>query len=98
MLVGNVMNCAVYKSEKKSDYYVYLIRVHEEAVDFSCIPDALSKLLGNLEFVMDLELSESRKLAQADVSEVIDSLQGNGFYLQTPPKHEKVNFIENSKL
>jgi len=92
------MNCAVYKSEKKSDYYVYLKRVHEEAIDFSCIPETLSKLLGNLEFVMDLELSESRKLAQADVSEVIDSVQENGFYLQTPPKQEIVNFIENSKL
>jgi len=92
------MNCAVYKSEKKSNYYVYLKRVHEEAIDFSCIPETLSKLLGNLEFVMDLELAESRKLAQANVNEVISSLQENGFYLQTPPKHEKVNFIENSKL
>ncbi|VAW90448.1 Protein YcgL [hydrothermal vent metagenome] len=92
------MNCAVYKSEKKSDYYVYLKRVDEEAVDFSCIPEALDKLLGNLEFVMDLELSEARKLAQADVTEVIASLREEGFYLQTPPKHEIINFIENSKL
>ncbi|MCF6325310.1 MAG: YcgL domain-containing protein [Gammaproteobacteria bacterium] len=92
------MNCAVYKSEKKSDYYVYLKRVDEEAVDFSCIPEALDKLLGTLEFVMDLELSEARKLAQADVTEVIASLREEGFYLQTPPKHEVINFIENSKL
>ncbi len=92
------MNCAVYKSEKKSDYYVYLKRVDEEAVDFSCIPEVLDKLLGNLEFVMDLELSEARKLAQADVTEVIASLREEGFYLQTPPKHEIINFIENSKL
>jgi len=92
------MNCAVYKSEKKPDYYVYLKRVHDEVVDFSCIPETLYNLLGNLEFVMDLELSPSRKLAHANVSEVIDSLQKDAFYLQTPPKHEKVNFIENSKL
>ncbi len=92
------MNCAVYKSEKKSDYYVYLKRVDDEAVDFSCIPEVLDKLLGNLEFVMDLELSEARKLAQADVTEVIASLREEGFYLQTPPKHEIINFIENSKL
>ncbi len=92
------MNCAVYKSEKKSDYYVYLKRVDDEAVDFSCIPEVLDKLLGNLEFVMDLELSEARKLAQADVTEVIASLREEGFYLQTPPKHEVINFIENSKL
>ncbi|MBL1260060.1 MAG: YcgL domain-containing protein [Thiotrichaceae bacterium] len=92
------MNCAVYKSEKKSDYYVYLKRVDDEAVDFSCIPDVLDKMLGNLEFVMDLELSEARKLARADVKEVIASLRGDGFYLQTPPKLEVINFIENSKL
>jgi len=92
------MNCAVYKSEKKSDYYVYLKRVDDEAVDFSCLPQMLDKLLGNLEFVMDLELSDARKLAQSDVNEVIDSVREKGFYLQTPPKPEKVNFIENSKL
>ncbi len=92
------MNCAVYKSEKKSDYYVYLKRVDDEAMDFSCIPDVLDKLLGNLEFVMDLALSDARQLAQADVNEVIDSLREKGFYLQTPPKHEVINFIENSKL
>ena len=93
-----VLSCAVYKSEKKSDYYLYLRRDEGLEDDFSCLPETLSKLLGRLEFVMELELSEARKLAQADVKEVIETLQNRGFYLQTPPKHEKVNFIENSKL
>ena len=93
-----VLSCAVFKSEKKSDYYLYLRRDEGQEDDFSCIPETLSKLLGNLEFVMELELSETRKLAQADVIEVIERIQEQGFYLQTPPKHEKINFIENSKL
>ncbi len=92
------MNCAIYKSNKKADYYLYLRRDAEQKEDFSCLPDTLSSLLGKLDFVMALELSNARKLAQADVDEVIASLQENGFYLQTPPRHEIINFIENSKL
>jgi len=91
-------NCAIYKSDRKTDYYLYLRRETEQEIDFSCIPETLTNLLGKLEYVMDLELCESRKLAQAEVKEVIESLQESGFYLQTPPKYERVNFIENSKL
>lgn len=94
------MNCAIYKGHKKADCYLYL-RQSEEAegeVDFSCLPEALLGLLGNLEFVMTLELSSARKLAQADVDEVIAAIHENGFYLQSPPRPEMINYIENSKL
>ena len=40
---------------------------------------------GELELVMKLELSESRKLARVDVATVIEELQQTGFYLQVPP-------------
>jgi len=92
------MNCAIYKSGKKPDYYLYVERVAGKEDDFSYVPATLTTLLGVLDFVMEIELSEARRLAQADVLEVMESLQKNGFYLQTPPRHEKINFIENSKL
>lgn len=97
ILVVN-MNCAIYKSDKKPDYYLYIARVSEKEDDLSCLPDALAGLLGQLEFVMQLELSDGRKLAQADVGEVMESVQKNGYYLQTPPRAEIINQIENSKL
>ncbi len=92
------VNCAVYKSGRKPDYYLYLRRDAGQEDDLSSIPETLSSLLGELEFVMELELSEARKLAQADVVEVMRALHESGFYLQTPPKYETVNYIENSKL
>lgn len=88
------MNCAIYKSDKKLDYYLYV----EREDDFSRVPKNLLSLLGSLEFVMAFQLSATRKLAQADVDEVIKSLQQDGYYLQSPPRHEKLNFIENNKL
>lgn len=88
------VNCAIYKSDKKLDYYLYV----EREDDFSRVPKNLLSLLGSLEFVMAFQLSATRKLAQADVDEVIKSLQQDGYYLQSPPRHEKLNFIENNKL
>ncbi len=46
----------------------------------------LKRMMGTLEFVMELELSAERKLAQADVNEVMIKLEDEGFYLQMPPK------------
>ena len=76
------MNCAIYKGSKKYDSYLYI----EKEDDFSRVPEALLKMLGELEFVMALELSAERKLAQADVNAVMAKLEDEGFYLQMPKK------------
>ncbi|MGE8539224.1 MAG: YcgL domain-containing protein, partial [Acinetobacter sp.] len=41
---------------------------------------------GRATFVMHLELSESRKLARANVLHVMDSIATRGFFLQMPPE------------
>ena len=74
------MNCVIYKGSKKYDSYLYI----EKEDDFSRVPDALMSMLGTLEFVMALELSPERKLAQADVEAVMAKLKDEGFYLQMP--------------
>ena len=74
------MNCAIYKGSKKYDSYLYI----EKEDDFSRVPDALISMLGKLEFVMALELSAERQLAQADVNAVMEKLKSEGFYLQMP--------------
>jgi uncharacterized protein YcgL (UPF0745 family) len=76
------MNCSIYKGSKKYDAYLYV----EKQDDFSRVPDVLLKMMGKLEFVMTIDLRAQRKLAQADVEEVIAKLDKEGFYLQMPKK------------
>lgn len=75
------MNCVVYKSLKKEACYLYVAGDG----DLEQVPDTLKNLLGRLEKVMDLELSPERRLALADIEDVLAALRENGFYLQMPP-------------
>ena len=59
------MQCAIYKSRKKQDTYLYTATKD----DFSRVPETLLKLIGELVHVMDLDLSPERKLAQEDTAE-----------------------------
>ncbi len=53
--------------------------------DLENLPEALLMLTGKLEQAMELDLTPERKLARADVVEVMQSLEEKGFYLQIPP-------------
>ena len=74
------MQCAIYKSRRKQDTYLYLAAKD----DFSHIPEALLKMLGEPVHIMDLDLSPERRLAQEDVAEVLRNLQERGWHLQMP--------------
>ncbi|TCK17226.1 hypothetical protein DFR30_0447 [Thiogranum longum] len=76
------MQCLVYKSLRQFDYYLFV----KKGEDMERVPDALKTLLGNLEFVTDVELHDQRKLAQADVVEVMAQIEAEGYYLQMPPR------------
>lgn len=76
------MRCTIYKSLRQFDYFLYV----RTADGFSRIPDALQALLGRLEKVMDVELHAGRRLAQADVIEVMHQIEAQGYYLQMPPR------------
>lgn len=75
-------SCAIYKSLKKFDSYLYV----EREGDFTRVPPALLQMLGRLDHVMTLELTPERKLANADVAQVRRQLSEQGYYLQLPPK------------
>jgi len=75
------MHCVIYKGPRKADTYLYV----EREGDFERVPPSLLDLLGPLQKVMDLELSPDRRLAQADVDEVMAALRERGYYLQLPP-------------
>ncbi|GAA03646.1 YcgL domain-containing protein [Photobacterium leiognathi] len=74
------MLCAIYKSLKKDNTYLYI----NKKDDFSDVPEALMTTFGKPQFVMVLKL-DGRKLALADVEKVKEALKTVGFYLQVPP-------------
>jgi uncharacterized protein YcgL (UPF0745 family) len=77
-----MMKCWIYKSMRRPDHYLY----SDRADDLPQVPAALHALLGPLDFVMELELSPARRLAQADVETVLAALRDQGYYLQMPPR------------
>lgn len=80
------MKTMIYKGIKKPDSYLYI----EIEDDFSRVPEALLSAMGDLSQVMTIDLSPDKKLAQADVNQVMTELQENGFYLQIPSESEKL--------
>ena len=78
------MQCVVYKSFKQFDYFLFVKKEDE----FVRVPGSLRQMLGVLEKVMDLELDESRNLAQADVVVVMQQIEERGYYLQMPPQSD----------
>lgn len=53
--------------------------------DFSAVPEALMAMLGKLEWVMEVDLSTRRELAQVDCATLIQQIEQNGYFLQLPP-------------
>ena len=74
------MRCYVYRSVKKADTYIYLL----EKDSTSSIPAGLKKLLGNVEYVLELDLEKTQNLANADIDQVISNLNTHGYYVQLP--------------
>ena len=72
------MLCHIYRSNRKLDTYLYLA----EKDDFSMIPEDLMRVFGPPEFSFSFDLTEQRKLALEDPSEVLENLQHQGFHLQ----------------
>ncbi len=77
----NAMLAYVYKSLKKADTYLYLAARD----DFSRLPEPLRLQLGGMQFVLDVDLTPERKLAQADPRVVMENLATRGFHVQFPP-------------
>lgn len=75
------MQAYVYKSLRKPDTYLFL----GKRDDFLVLPPQVRAPLGELVFVLELALTENRRLARADPAVVRANLQAHGFHLQFPP-------------
>ena len=76
-----LMKTWVYKGSRKTNTYLYVAREG----DFSRVPQVILELMGQLELVLNVDLSKRESLARADIPEVISKLSEQGFFLQLPP-------------
>ncbi|MEW5756023.1 MAG: YcgL domain-containing protein [Pseudomonadota bacterium] len=78
------MQCWIYKGKKKQDHYLFV----EAENDFSRVPATLLTLIGELVFVMTVDITPECRLATSNPVEVIKHIEANGYFLQLPPKEE----------
>ncbi len=78
------MQCYVYKSSKKNDYFLYLPKELDAHKRSETIPDSLLEMLGELALVVDFDLEETRQLPNVDAKQVLAALSDRGFYIQVP--------------
>ncbi|WNC67277.1 YcgL domain-containing protein [Thalassotalea nanhaiensis] len=78
------MLCAVYKSSRKLETYLYVLKRD----DFSSVPEALMKTFGTPQLVTLINLANRDKLGIADIDKLKTNLSQHGFYLQLPPPTE----------
>jgi len=76
------MQAFVYKSQRKTDTFVYLAARD----DFEKIPEPLRAQLGELAFVLEVALTPERRLARENPDVVRKNLAASGFHLQFPPR------------
>lgn len=76
------MQCKIYRSETQDYTYLYLA----EGKELEDLPEFLLEKFGPPTLVMELDLSERKKLAQADLQSVRSQLLSKGYYLQLPPE------------
>jgi hypothetical protein len=80
------MLCAVYKSSKKAETYLYV----PGRDDFSKVPKMLMSTFGPPVFLMIMPLKKDRKLARMNIEKLRSELNTKGFYLQLPPPEESM--------
>lgn len=78
------MQCFVYASHRRPDTYLWLRQ--RDALDG--VPGNLRQTLGELRFVIEVELDAGRRLPNADAPTVLTRLESQGWYLQMPPAQD----------
>ncbi|WP_233840010.1 YcgL domain-containing protein [Dyella sp. 2HG41-7] len=76
------MHCFVYASQRKADTYLWLDRKDH----FDAVPPSLALMLGDLRFVLEVELHAERRLPHESTDVVMDHLREQGWHLQLPPQ------------
>lgn len=75
------MQCFVYASSRRDGTYVWL----RERDQFDLLPDTLVGQVGELRFVLEVDLAADRALPREDAAIVLAHLDQQGWHLQLPP-------------
>ena len=73
--------CEIYKSKKQEELYLYV----DKTKGFERVPPELLDKINGDKAILTLVLTPERKLARADIGQVMDDIQTKGYYLQLPP-------------
>ena len=73
-----------------------IVNCLEPGQAFEELPEELTRVFGEPEFVLELDLSQDRKLANADIGQVIENLSQQGYHLQLPPETPVEEIIQRS--
>jgi uncharacterized protein len=76
------MHCFVYAAQRKADTYLWLLQKD----NFQVIPASLAMMLGDLRFVLEVDLHGERRLPHENVEVVMKHLRTQGWHLQLPPQ------------
>jgi len=79
------MRCIIFRCSRKEEMYLYLPYSDDEETLLKELSEDLLKLTGNLDKVMELDITPERTLARAKATDVIASLEEKSYYLQMPP-------------
>ena len=74
----------IFKGNKREEMYLFV----DQKEGMKSVPEDLLATFGNPESVMILPLTDSKKLARVKASEVLESIQKQGYFLQMPPAPE----------
>lgn len=85
------MLCAVYKSIRKSQTYLFIAKRD----DFSPVPDPLLAQFGPPQLISILNINLQTKFALAEAAKVMTAITNNGYYLQLPPP--PINYLQEHK-
>ena len=86
------MQCKVYRSERQAYTYLYLA----EGKELEDLPAFLLQKFGPPELVLDLDLAQRTKLAQANLETVKTQLLSKGYYLQLPPERSVDDLLQEN--
>ena len=74
----------IFKGNKREEMYLFV----DQKQGMKSVPEDLLATFGNLESVMIFPLTDSKKMARVKASEVLESIERQGYFLQMPPAPE----------
>ena len=74
----------IFKGNKREEMYLFV----DQKEGMKSVPEDLLATFGNLESVMIFPLTDSKKMARVKASEVLESIERQGYFLQMPPAPE----------